>query len=114
MVSKKRSRASRGKADNKKSYVLKARVFKALANPNRLVIVDALQEGPKNVNELAEIIGATLATTSRHLAILREAGIVAEGERRGNMIFYRLNVTCIPDFMACVQRVMRKKRDEWA
>ena len=110
------SKGEKGKkpsSADKKLYAARARVFKALGNPSRLVIVDALQDGPKNVNELAKIIGASLATTSRHIASLREAGILAEGERRGNMIFYKLNVACIPDFMRCVTEVMKKKRDEW-
>ena len=97
---------------DKRAYALKAKIFKALGHPRRLMIIDALQRGAKNVNELASIIGVSLATTSRHLSLLREAGLVSEGERRGNMIFYRLETTCIPDFMSCAVKVIRKKREE--
>jgi len=109
----KRSGKERMTNTERKLYTVKARVFKALGNSSRLIIIDALRDDPKNVNELAKLIGASLATTSRHLAVLRDAGLVSEGERRGNMVFYSLDVSCIPGFMSCVAEVMKKKRREW-
>lgn len=96
----------------KKLYAMKAKIFKSLGNANRLRIIDALQSGAKSVNELAELLGVTPATTSRHLAVLKDVGLVSEGERKGNMIFYKLDVSCIPDFMSCAIEVVKKKQKE--
>ena len=93
----------------KKNYETRARVFKALGNCSRLMIVDALQEGPKNVAELVRLVGSEYATVSRHLAQLREAGIIIEDRKEGSMIFYRLQVTCIGGFFKCVSEVLRKR-----
>lgn len=105
-------KCSQGWNRGKKPYAIRARVFKALGNPNRLTIIDELQSGAKSVNELAELLGVTPATTSRHLSVLKDAGLVSTGERRGNMIFYRLDVSCIPDFMICAIEVVEKKKKE--
>lgn len=97
---------------NKNSaYELRARVFKALGHPSRLKIVDALQDGPKQVAELVKLVGSEYATVSRHLGQLREAGIISEDRKEGNMIFYRLEVTCIAGFFTCVSEVVRQRRE---
>ena len=80
--------------DTKKlaNYRARARIIKALAHPARLMIVDELAEhGERCVCELTELVGTDMSTVSRHLAQLKEAGII-EDERRGKMIFYRLRV----------------------
>lgn len=66
-----------------------ARVLKALGHPTRLFLVDHLAEGECCVCELTALVGADVSTVSRHLAVLREAGIVAD-ERRGSQVFYRI------------------------
>lgn len=64
--------------------------MKALAHPSRLLIVDELlQRGEQCVCELTKLVGADVSTVSRHLAVLRVAGIVID-ERRGLQVFYRL------------------------
>lgn len=92
-------------------YELRAKIFKALAHPSRLMIVDALQECPKPVGELVELVGAEYATVSRHLSVLKEVGIVTEDRKEGATVFYRLEVTCINGFFTCVTEVLagRKK-----
>ncbi|MBD3220285.1 metalloregulator ArsR/SmtB family transcription factor [bacterium] len=81
-----------------------ARVFKALGQPTRLFLVQVLGDGERCVGELQELVGADISTVSRHLAALREAGLVRD-ERRGNQVFYRLTAPCVLDFMDCVSRV---------
>ena len=83
----------------------RARVFKALAHPSRLVLVDALLEGDRCVCELNELIDADLSTVSRHLAVLRHAGIVSS-EKRGNQVFYHLVCPCVASFYSCVESVI--------
>ena len=83
----------------------RANVFKALGHPSRLAIVDALANGERCVRELNEMIEADMSTVSRHLAVLRNVGILSS-ERRGNQIFYRLECPCITSFYGCVESVI--------
>jgi DNA-binding transcriptional ArsR family regulator len=91
--------------------VERARVMKALAHPSRLFIVDELSRGERCVCELTEMIGADVSTVSKHLAVLREAGLVLD-ERRGVQIFYRLRVPCILSFFGCVEAVLEETARE--
>lgn len=84
----------------------RARVLKALAHPARLLAVDELAKGERCVCELQQLIGSDMSTVSRHLAILREAGVVTD-ERRGNQVFYALRVPCILNFFGCVESVLQ-------
>ncbi len=95
---------------NERGYEIRANVFKALAHPSRLKIVDALQDGPKHVGELVELVGSEYGTVSRHLARLKEAGIIAEDRKEQNKVFYRLEVTCIGGFFSCVSEVLNRRR----
>lgn len=71
------------------------------------MIVDELAEhGQRCVRELAELVGTDLSTVSRHLSVLRNAGIV-ESERRGTTVYYRLRVKCIQRFFECVESVLQ-------
>jgi ArsR family transcriptional regulator len=83
----------------------RARVMKALAHPSRLFIVDELSRGERCVWDLTEMIGADVSTVSKHLAVLREAGLVLD-DRRGQQVFYRLRVPCILNFFGCVEAVI--------
>lgn len=85
-------------------YKAQARVLKALAHPSRLLIVEELSRGERCVCELAELVGAEMPTVSRHLALLREAGIVYD-EKRGVQVFYRLKTPCVMNFFHCVAAV---------
>jgi DNA-binding transcriptional ArsR family regulator len=68
---------------------LTASVCKALNDPKRLMILYALRDGPLAVSELVDILEASQANVSQHLAILRERGIV-EPDRQGNNVYYSL------------------------
>ena len=67
-------------------------VFKALADPTRREILHLLRSGPRSSGEIAEKFPSTWATISRHLAVLREAGLVT-AERNGSSIRYELDTT---------------------
>jgi len=87
-------------------YDARARIIKAMAHPTRLFIVEELSKrGERCVCELTEMIGADMSTVSRHLAMLKSAGIV-EDEKRGSMVFYRLRVKCVLKFFECVESVL--------
>lgn len=93
--------------ETKANMEARARVMKALAHPSRLFIVDELSRGERCVCELTEMIGADVSTVSKHLALLRQAGIVLD-ERRGQQVFYRLRVPCILNFFGCVEAVLEE------
>ncbi len=70
-------------------FRLHARFCRALGDANRLLIIVALHERPRTVNELAKEIGASQPLTSRHLGVLRDKGLVL-AERDGAYVRYRL------------------------
>jgi len=85
----------------------RARVMKALAHPTRLFIVDELSRGERCVCDLTEKIGADVSTVSKHLSVLKSAGIVRD-DKRGVQVFYRLRVPCILNFFGCVEAVLEE------
>jgi ArsR family transcriptional regulator, arsenate/arsenite/antimonite-responsive transcriptional repressor len=66
-----------------------ARTFKALADPTRLRILNLLLAGPGCVCELQAVLDLPQSLISRHLAYLRNAGLV-DDERQGMRVLYRL------------------------
>jgi ArsR family transcriptional regulator len=81
--------------------------MKALAHPTRLFIVDELSRGERCVCDLTEKIGADVSTVSKHLSVLKDAGIVLD-DKRGVQVFYRLRVPCILNFFGCVEAVLEE------
>ncbi len=55
--------------------------------------------------ELTEMVGADISTVSKHLSILKNAGIIID-DKRGNQVYYRLRVPCILDFFRCIESVI--------
>lgn len=86
-------------------FEARARVIKALAHPTRLFIVDELSRNERCVAELTEMVGADMSTVSKHLSVLKSAGIVRD-EKRGSQVTYFLRVPCILKFFRCVGEVM--------
>ena len=99
--------------DKKTKALFEARavIVKAMAHPTRLYIVDCLSEREHCVCELTELIGADISTVSKHLAVLRNAGII-ESEKRGTEIHYSLRVSCVLKFFSCVESVLKKNSEE--
>ena len=91
----------------------KAAVLKALGHPTRLWMAEQLADGEKCVCELGEFIEADFSTISKHLAVLKQAGVVVD-EKRGKQVFYRLKVPCILKYMSCVEAVIRAGAEEQA
>ncbi|MCK5879461.1 MAG: winged helix-turn-helix transcriptional regulator [Holophagae bacterium] len=85
-----------------------ALVMKALGHPTRSFIVLELANGPRCVCKLTEMIGADISTVSKHLTVLREAGIV-KSEKKGLMVFYELTSPCILNFYTCVETVVKRE-----
>jgi len=85
----------------------RVRVFKAMAHPSRLRMLEAISEREQCVCELQQLIGADISTVSKHLALLKQAGLVQD-EKRGTWVYYRLLCPCLKTFMKCVDSVLEK------
>jgi ArsR family transcriptional regulator len=86
----------------------KARIFRALGNPARLIIIEHLEQRRYCVSELSEIVGLDISTVSKHLSVLREAGIIASTKQK-NQVYYELVMQCILNFFTCVESVVNTK-----
>ena len=87
----------------------RAAVIKALAHPSRLVIAEALMEqGEMCVCHLKDLVGADMSTVSKHLSLMRQAGVLLS-DKRGLNIYYRLACDCLGDFLRCVDQLAPKK-----
>ena len=84
----------------------RAAVFKALGHPARLRIVETLAGGERCVCELVAASGLGWSTVSRHLAVLRAAGVL-DGDKRGLQVYYRLALPCVASFTACLDAARR-------
>ena len=73
-------------------------VFKALADPTRRQILELLRSGPKSSGEIAEVFPSSWPTISRHLAVLKEAGLI-QASREGQFIRYELDTSVVQDLV---------------
>lgn len=88
-----------------------ARIGQALASPKRLELLELLHQCEKSVETLVENTGMSIANTSRHLQILRAAGLV-ETRREGIYIFYRLADHQVSDLVGTMKRVAQSRLAE--
>lgn len=80
-------------------------IFRALADPTRRQILQALKEGDMRAGDIVDLFTMTGPSVSRHLSILKTAGLVSE-RREGNSIIYTLEPAklslCLSDFLSAV------------
>lgn len=79
-------------------------VLKALAHPSRLLITETLMHGELCVYEITNLVGDDVSTVSKHLLILRSAGVLSS-EKRGLNVYYRVACDCFGDFLHCIDQV---------
>lgn len=84
-------------------------IFKALGHPVRLRLVRALFEGERCVCELIPVAGLAPSTVSRHLSVLKDAGILTE-EKRGQQVFYRLLLQSVRNFVTYMENPTFRKQ----
>lgn len=91
----------------------RASVFKALAHPSRLLILEELAQKERCVCELTEVVGADISTVSKHLSVLKGAGIIQD-DKRGLQVYYRLKMPCVLRFFDCVGEVIETNaKEQW-
>ncbi len=87
---------------------LHADMCSALADPNRILMLYALAEGPHCVNDLATEVGLNQSTASRHLKVLRERGLV-RAVRQGPTVEYSLMDLRLIDALNTLRAVLRDR-----
>lgn len=81
-----------------------AAVAKAVAHEHRLELLEALAQGERSVEVVAERTGLSVANASQHLQQMRRAGLVG-ARRQGKFVFYRLSGAAVLDLVAALARI---------
>ena len=87
---------------------LHASICKGLADPKRLLIIDALRDGPLSVTELCETLDLPQSNVSQHLAILRDKGLVTS-RRDGQFVYYSLTSNKLVEAMDLLRELMAEQ-----
>ena len=90
---------------SRQRYEARARIAKAMAHPSRLLLLEALEAKERCVCDLTALVGADQSTVSKHLAVLKQAGLV-EDRKEGVMVYYRVKVCCLHGFWDCIEGVL--------
>jgi len=85
---------------------LHADICSTLADPNRILLIYALYEQPRSVNELSEELGISQPATSRNLKVLRERGLVYT-IRQGTTIEYHLSDERLVEALNILRAILR-------
>lgn len=91
----------------------RAAVLKALAHPTRLWLLEQLQQQEYCVCDLTDGVKADISTVSKHLSVLKQAGIISS-RRDGKQIYYRLETPCLLKMLGCVEAVITKNAQDLA
>ncbi len=83
----------------------RAKVMKALAHPTRIFMVELLAKQSLSVSELTKAVGADVSTVSKHLSLLKQAGVLLD-QKEGNKVLYSLICPCIMDFIHCIDDII--------
>lgn len=82
-------------------------IYKALGHPTRLFIIEYLNShGECCVCELTELLGYDVSTISKHLDVLRKAGLVTN-RKEGQMVFYTSRIPCLNEILGCIECATR-------
>ena len=99
-----RDHVNTGTSPKKQIFTHFAQIAKAMANPNRLELLEALAQCERSVEKLAQAAGMPVANTSHHLQVLREGGLV-RSRKEGVQVIYSLSDDEIPQMLSCLRRV---------
>lgn len=84
-------------------------VFRALSDPTRREILELLRTGPRTSGEIADRFHTSWATVSRHLSVLKDAGLIL-AERDGQHVVYELNTTVFQEVVENLIKWLRPRR----
>jgi ArsR family transcriptional regulator len=86
-------------------YQAKAELFRTLGHPVRIRVLELLQDGPRPVRELLEVIEVESSNLSQQLAVLRRAGLVISF-REGASVVYRLSTPDVADLLRAARGIL--------
>ena len=89
----------------------RAQTLRVMSNPQRLALIAILSRGEESVCRLAELSGGGVSAVSKHLSLLRMAGLV-EARKRGLQVFYSLRCPCVKRLLACIDSVIKSFADK--
>ncbi len=84
---------------------IRAKIIKAMGHPVRLMMIEFLKTGEHSFSVIFDLFKLDKSTVSKHLLVLKEAGIVSSRKSGMDMI-YKLEVPCVTDFFKCVTAVI--------
>ncbi len=96
-------------SEESKRCELRAHMFKAMAHPVRVFMLEKLRDRPWCVCELAEEVGVDKSVASKHLSQLKDAGLI-DDEKRGTLVEYRLTAPCVLNLAACAEGAVLENR----
>ncbi len=86
----------------------RSHVVKAMPHPTRLLVMEALMAGEHCVNDLTAMAGCDVTTLSKHLAVMKRAGLLV-CEKRGLNVYYRIACPCFSEFFRCIDLIERNR-----
>lgn len=97
--------------DTQPLYAIKAELFKSLAHPARIQVLEVLADDPDltaGVSRLLDVTGAEPSALSQHLAVLKRAGVV-ESARTGNAVRYRLTEPLVAELLVVARAFLVRR-----
>ena len=85
----------------------RAKVMKALGHPSRMYFATILAVEEVSVGELTDAVGSDVSTVSKHLSLMKQAGLLAD-RKEGNRVLYSLVCPCIMEFIHCIDDVIQQ------
>lgn len=104
MMTKRRARPASGVSVP--LSVVKAELFKALANPARVRVLELLSEGERSVGEMQPEVGIELSHLSQQLGVLRRAGLVL-ARKEGALVVYSIKDPLVVELLQVAKRLLR-------
>jgi ArsR family transcriptional regulator len=95
--------------EEEQRYELRAHMFKALAHPVRILLLDKLKIRPWCVCELADEVGIDKSVASKHLSQLKNAGLIND-HKRGTLVEYHLSAPCVLELADCAEGSVLENR----
>ena len=84
---------------------IRAKIMKAMAHAVRLMMIEFLKKREHSFSEIFDLFQLDKSTVSKHLLVLKEAGIISS-RKDGLEMYYKLEVPCVTDFFTCVTAVI--------
>jgi ArsR family transcriptional regulator len=88
-------------------YDKQAQVFKAIAHPLRIAILDFLSDGPKCVCDIAAHVTSERSNVSKHLSVMLNAGLL-EQRKDGLNVIYKVKRPCVLKFLSCTCNFLKQ------